>query len=59
MVTKIVWECELDQAPKHRYTFAAFPGVGNVGKLLVDGLVDGLESRKYIDHIREIIRMII
>ena len=44
MVTKIVWECELDQAPKHRYTFAAFPGVGNVGKLLVDGLVDGLES---------------
>ena len=29
---------------KHRMAFAAFPGVGNVGKLLIDGLVAGLDS---------------
>ena len=52
MVTKIVWRDALgdrlvnrpDHLAKHRLAFAAFPGVGNVGKLLTDGLVDGLES---------------
>ncbi len=37
-------EHKLNHLGKHRMAFAAFPGVGNVGKLLTDGLVDGLDS---------------
>ena len=44
MVTKIVWKQEPDKLPKHQFALAAFPGVGNVGKLLVDGVVEGLDS---------------
>jgi proteasome assembly chaperone (PAC2) family protein len=46
MVGKIVWDSKRETLPKHRFAFAAFPGVGNVGKLLVDGLADGLDSEK-------------
>lgn len=45
MAVHIDWISGEEVLPQHRFLLAALPGVGNVGKLLVDGLIGGLESK--------------
>ena len=38
MNTHIVWNNGKNKLPKHQFVLFALPGVGNVGKLLIDSL---------------------
>ena len=44
--TRVHW-LEGEGLPKHSMVLEAVPGVGNVGKLLVDGLIEGAQRRRF------------
>ncbi|MAK05448.1 MAG: hypothetical protein CMA03_06165 [Euryarchaeota archaeon] len=48
MHTNFVWSGEHNQLPEHQYVLFALPGVGNVGKLLIDSLNDACDSEEIL-----------
>jgi len=48
MNTHIVWNNEENKLPNHKYVLFALPGVGNVGKLLIDSLNKACESKELL-----------
>lgn len=48
MNTHIVWNEEGNKLPNHRYVLFALPGVGNVGKLLIDSLNETCDSKEIL-----------
>lgn len=48
MNTHIVWNEEGNKLPDHRYVLFALPGVGNVGKLLIDSLNETCDSKEIL-----------
>ena len=44
MVVDIDWKISKEEVPFHKYMMLALPGVGNVGKLVVDTIVEKLPS---------------
>ncbi len=45
MEVDIDWKINKEKIPFHRFMMLALPGVGNVGKLVVDSLIDKLPSK--------------
>ena len=45
MEVDIDWKMSKENVPSHRFMMLALPGVGNVGKLVVDTLIDKLPSK--------------
>lgn len=46
MSVEVEWLTKDESLPPHSMLMAALPGVGNVGKLFVDTMIDSLESKK-------------
>ena len=48
MNTHIVWNNGKNKLPEHKYVLFALPGVGNVGKLLIDSLNKTCNSKEIL-----------
>ncbi|MAS62250.1 MAG: hypothetical protein CMA34_01020 [Euryarchaeota archaeon] len=48
MHTNFVWNGETKELPEHQYVLFALPGVGNVGKLLIDSLNNACDSEELL-----------
>ena len=48
MHTNFVWNGDYKTLPKHHHVLFALPGVGNVGKLLIDSLNNECDSEEIL-----------